>query len=112
MRLDQNKTTGVLKISGALQIDEVKRLYASLCECVENQPSIALDLSEVDSCDTASLQVLLAAHKTAALRGKYFCFTAISEEIQKKAVALGLFVETSADLYMGELSVQDGVVLT
>jgi len=58
MNFNMNKTGGVMKISGTLDIDAAPALREALLDC---ESEIHVNLSEVESCDTAALQVLLAS---------------------------------------------------
>lgn len=95
MTLATNDRTGVLKISGTLDIDEADALREALLTAFRLQAEIALDLSEVDACDTAALQVLLAGQRNAASAGKTFRMVAVSDSVTGTAAALGLSIEAS-----------------
>jgi anti-anti-sigma factor len=90
MTLSNDKTTGVLKISGRLDIDGASSLREALLDCFLQQPEVTTDLSEIDGCDTAALQVLLAAGQDAAAAGKAFRVIAVSPVVTDTAAALGL----------------------
>jgi anti-anti-sigma factor len=89
MNLSHNNMTGELKISGTLDIDSANPLREVLLDCFQHQPEVAADLSEVDGCDAAALQVLLAGRSEAAARGKVFRVSASSQAIRETAAALG-----------------------
>jgi anti-anti-sigma regulatory factor len=89
MILDMDKTTGELKISGTLDIDATNSLRDALLDCLLHQPEVGVDLSEVDACDAAALQILFAARRDSAAAGKAFRATA-SEAVTGVAEALGL----------------------
>jgi anti-anti-sigma regulatory factor len=90
MTLTTDPVTGVLKISGTLDIDAANRLREALLDCCLHQPEVAADLSEVESCDAAGLQVLLAGQRGAAAFGKVFSVRAAATPILETAAALGL----------------------
>lgn len=54
MTLNKNEVTGVLKISGTLDIDLANSLREALLECLVQQHDVAADLSDVDGCDAAA----------------------------------------------------------
>jgi anti-anti-sigma regulatory factor len=83
MTLSKDKGPGLLRISGNLDIDEADSLREALLAADLSE----LDLSEVEGCDAAGLQVLLAA------AGKSFQITAISNAVTQMAIALGLSLE-------------------
>jgi anti-anti-sigma regulatory factor len=97
MTFDQDKTTGILRIAGHLRIDEVGPLKSALCQYVLNEPKLDLDLSAVDSCDAAGLQLLLAAEKTAAHLGKPYSLQSVSDAVTQSAAALGLTLVAKGD---------------
>jgi anti-anti-sigma factor len=97
MTLSGNNITGVLKISGMLDIDSAPSLHEALLDCFLHQPEVMVDLSEVDRCDAAALQVLLAGRLNAALAGKAFRVAAPSEAIAEIAAALGLSIDEPND---------------
>ncbi len=98
MTFTKDNTTGVLKLSGTLDIDAANSLRETLLDCFLQQQEVATDLSAVDTCDTASLQVLLAAQRNAASFGKAFRITAASSSVTETAAALGLPLNESADV--------------
>jgi anti-anti-sigma regulatory factor len=83
MTLSKDKGPGFLRISGNLDIDEADSLREALLAADLRE----LDLSEVEACDAAGLQVLLAA------AGKSFQITAISNAVTQMAVVLGVSLE-------------------
>jgi anti-anti-sigma regulatory factor len=83
MTLNKDEVTGVLKISGPLDIDAADSL---------REPDVAADLSGVDMCDAAAVQVLLAAHGNLAYSGKAFRIVAASEAVTVTAAALGFSI--------------------
>ena len=78
---------------GHLSIDSVEELREALLHSVQ-QPSIVLNLSEVESIDTAALQVLLAAQKGLLASGKPFRLD-VSSAIAEMAAALGFSFSNS-----------------
>ena len=62
-----------LKIEGSMSIYEAAAVRAELLACFDSDEDLALDLKGVTDCDTAGLQLLCAAQKTAAEEGKKFC---------------------------------------
>jgi anti-anti-sigma factor len=92
MTLNKDEVTGVLKISGPLDIDAADSLREALLDGFQRQPDVAADLSGVDMCDAAAVQVLLAAHGNLAYSGKAFRIVAASEAVTVTAAALGFSI--------------------
>jgi anti-anti-sigma factor len=93
MTLSKNQTTGVLKISGTLDIEAANALREAFLDCLLQQPEPVADLSAVDGCDAAALQVLLAGRKHAAAAGKALRFLATSDAVIDAAAALGFRID-------------------
>jgi phospholipid transport system transporter-binding protein len=89
MTLGKDTVTGVLTISGTLDIASANSLRETLFDCLMNQTEIAADLSGVDGCDAAGLQVLLAGLRDAAADGKTLRLTAVPHAVRETAAALG-----------------------
>lgn len=82
--------TEPLRIAGNLDIYEVGNLRAALLEHLANRSSIVLDLSGIKSCDTAGLQLLLAARQSAIRDGKSFSVQTGSSVLEDCLNALGI----------------------
>jgi anti-anti-sigma regulatory factor len=85
MTLSQDDPAGVLQVSGALDIESANSLREALLARFISHPEITADLAGVGECDTAALQVLLAAR---GLRCE-----ALSPAVAATASALGLPIE-------------------
>ena len=90
MRIAKGESAGVLKISGTLSIETAEELRAALLDIVGGAPNTTLDLSAVDACDTAALQVFCSARKTAQGRGQNLEFVGIPDCLVRTALELGL----------------------
>jgi anti-anti-sigma factor len=100
MTLSKDEITGALTISGPLDIDAAESLREALLDCFRRQPDVAADLSGVDMCDAAALQVLLAGRRNAASVGKAFRVVTASDAVTVTAAALGFST--------GEFGVEQG----
>ncbi len=89
MTLNEDGITGILKISGTLDIDSAAALRESLLGCFLRQAQVTADLSEVEGCDTAAFQVLVATQRMAVSLGKTFRVTAASSRLLDTAAGLG-----------------------
>ncbi len=96
MQITADGSGGVLKIAGALDISVADELRDSLRDWLARQPDLRLDLSEVESLDTATVQVLRSARKTALKLRKPFMVLSISPAALETRTELGLTLEDPA----------------
>ena len=80
----------VLKVSGALSVAAAEDLRCRWLDWLGRGSGLVLDLSEVSSCDTAGVQMLLAARKSARHAGKPFRIAAQSDAVTKTCIELGI----------------------
>ena len=80
-----------LTVKGNCLIQELETLVKSLGELVESdRNSIRLDLAQVESIDTAGIQLLASCRNSALARGKTFSITLISEPVREALQITGL----------------------
>jgi anti-anti-sigma regulatory factor len=82
-----------LKISGEQTIQTSGALHKTLAEYLDRGLPLVLDLSEVDECDAAALQLIYALRQSAVQREQPFRIQAASPAITETAAALGLRIE-------------------
>jgi anti-anti-sigma factor len=87
--------SGVVRVTGDLHISEAEQLRSVLLRELA-APTLVLELYGVQSCDTASLQLLCALHKSAQRDGKQFRITSASPAVSEAAALLGLSLEDLA----------------
>ena len=92
MRIAMGESGSVLHISGNLSIETAEELRAAMLDPLAAASDISLDLSAVEACDTAALQLLCSACKTAQARGKRLEFVGMPDAVVQTALALGLTV--------------------
>ena len=80
----------VLKINGNLSVYEVANLRDELVACFDMYDGLTLDLNEVNDCDTAGIQLLCSAGKTAAETGKNFAVSVVSVSVGETLECAGL----------------------
>ncbi len=90
MELQEAPVNDVISIGGRLGTGEAVKLQDRLLQALRAGHGVTLDLSAVEGCGLAALQVLLAADQTAKLMGKSFQLNAISGPIRDVAADLGL----------------------
>jgi anti-anti-sigma factor len=108
MQISKDPTSGVLKIADTLHISMAEELRRALEEYLAEQSVLILDLSEVDACDTACLQLLYAARTTAMHQHKEFRVAALSGAVQDTARALGTPLEVLMSSVSDEASHMQG----
>jgi anti-anti-sigma factor len=87
------KNDGPVQVRGELHISEAQELRSALIGELAAVSRLVLDLSEVDSCDTASLQLLCSLQKSAQCDGKELRLLAPSAAIHNATSVLGLSIE-------------------
>ena len=85
---------GVVCLGGDLHISDAAELRSALLRELASTPDLVLDVSGVDSCDTASFQLLCSLRKNAERDGKEFCISALSAAVLEASAVLGLSVRT------------------
>jgi anti-anti-sigma factor len=88
VNIDQN--AGVLKLSGHLDIDSADSLRDALIAAASDRPLSRLDLGEVESCDLAALQVLLAFRKHSESSAAPLPWEPLAPAVAELAASVGL----------------------
>ncbi len=84
----------IVKIKGAMSVEEAAELGRALLEGITENSGLEIDLSEVDDCDTAGIQLLCSTGKTARESKKDFSITACSDQVKDVADRIGLNLDT------------------
>ena len=80
-----------LTVKGNCIIQELEPLVKSLRELVESDRNvIQLDLAQVESIDTACIQLLVSCRNSALARGKTFIIQSMSEKVREALQISGL----------------------
>ena len=80
-----------LTVKGNCLIQELEPLAKSLNELLESdRNSIQLDLAQVESIDTACIQLLASCRNSALARGKTFSISSMSETVTEALQNTGL----------------------
>jgi anti-anti-sigma factor len=79
----------VVRAKGDLHISDAEELKSSLLGALAAAPALVLDLSEVNSCDTASFQLLSALRKSAQRDGKEIKIVGASASVCEASALLG-----------------------
>jgi anti-anti-sigma factor len=86
--------TNTLCLAGELDLYSVEAAREALLNQFADKPGLELDLAAVETCDTAGLQLLLAARLNAAADGKKFSIRLPAPAIEKCGELIGLPPET------------------
>jgi anti-anti-sigma factor len=84
---------GVVQVRGDLHINEAEEFRGALILELTAAPALVLELSGVDNCDTASLQLLCSLQKSAERGGKEFRISTPSAAMREASAILGLSLE-------------------
>ena len=84
---------GVMCLKGDLHISDAADLRSALLSELASARDLVLDVSGVDSCDTASFQLLCSLRTSAERDGKEFRISALSAAIREASAVLGLSLE-------------------
>jgi anti-anti-sigma factor len=83
----------VVKLAGTLDINHTEELRSALLSELNALPELVLDLSAVNGCDAAGLQVLCALQKSAQGSGKTFRISEPSNAMRECSAIAGLSLE-------------------
>lgn len=97
MNIARELDNGSLTLSGTLDIMTANSLREALLDGLSRNMEVNVDLAGIERCDTAGLQVLLAAGQTARTLGKSLHLHAISAPVAEVAAALGFSIDGSAE---------------
>ena len=80
-----------LTVKGNCIIQELEPLVKSMVDLVESdRNAIQLDLAQVESIDTAGIQLLVSCRNSALARGKTFIIVSLSETVREALKISGL----------------------
>ncbi len=93
MHTAKDESGQVLKLAGKLDIRVAQDLKIALQDFIAEKADCLLDLSGVETCDTATLQLLVSARKTVESAGGRFVLSALPEPVLLNGALLGLSFE-------------------
>ena len=79
-----------MKLSSKLHISEVEGLTEQLNEVLDSAQPVYIDVTEVNSVDTASIQALCSLQKSLATTGSSINWVGSSQVFKKAADTLGV----------------------
>jgi anti-anti-sigma factor len=95
VQITKDESGQTLSIKGALDIGAAEVLRQTLHDFIGESSSPILELSEIEFCDTAAVQVLSSAQITAERLHKPLTFGALSPAVANTCAALGLRIGES-----------------
>ncbi|MBU0995029.1 MAG: STAS domain-containing protein [Proteobacteria bacterium] len=98
IKIETEKNSVVVKIDGPFAINEVGEIKTGLVEAISAKKDCAVDLTAVTDCDTAGIQLLVAAQKKSQELKQKMVIEKISEPVRLALDRLGL---TREDLNQG-----------
>ena len=90
VRITKDESSGVLKIAGTLSIPAAEDVRKALSDAFNGNSGPVLDLSGIEDCDTAGLQLLWSAINTAQRLNKRLRLLEIPSAVAEIAAVLGL----------------------
>jgi anti-anti-sigma factor len=82
-----------LRIDGELNITNASELVERLAGSLNRSGDIVADFSEVQSCDTAALQIICSWRKSALEQGRRARIAAFSHAVEETAAVLGVSIQ-------------------
>jgi anti-anti-sigma factor len=90
MQMLQDQSDTSLELTGDLDIDAAVEVHKALLAYLEHHARIWLDLSKIECCDAAGVQLLVAAQRSAEAAGKPFAIIAVTEAFTTVCASLGI----------------------
>jgi anti-anti-sigma factor len=89
-RWEDNDAGVACEITGVLNVCDVAEIREELIACLTARSRLVLDLKGVCDCDTAGVQLLCSAHKSAAALGKEWVIVSTPTAVRDAAARVGL----------------------
>ena len=86
----------IIKIDGAFSINEVMEAKTRLGHVFEMKKDVVLDLSGVNDCDTAAIQLIVSAKKKAMEMNVRFFIESVSNSVQDAFNRIGMTLGKTA----------------
>lgn len=93
MQIHQDQRDTPVKLTGVLDINTAAEVLKTLLVHLEHKARISVDLSQIESCDAAGIQLLLAMQRSAKAAGKPFALIAATEAFTAVCASLGISSE-------------------
>ncbi len=90
VQLTRDENGCLLKLAGSLDIGSAEELRKALQDSLSGGPALSLDLSELEGCDAAVLQLVCSACKTGERLSKPVRIQHLSPGVEAACAAIGL----------------------
>jgi anti-anti-sigma factor len=90
IKREEEDGCALVVIKGAMSVYEASDLHKELVACFEAHDRLILDLGEVNECDTAAVQLLCSAQKTAHASHKTFVVEGASASVLEALTRAGM----------------------
>jgi len=88
--MDRNRSARQVALAGEVTIFTAEEIRRQLLAAIDGEDDVDVDLSQVTEIDTAGVQLIVAALREAAQRGRELSFTAGSAPVVEVMGLLGL----------------------
>jgi len=95
VRVHYNESNAELRLGGPLTIRTAEQAREALVQVVAERAPNAIDLAEIDDCDTAGVQILVAMEKSLTKAGKALRVIAMSGIVRETAAVIGVSLDGS-----------------
>ncbi|TSA52654.1 MAG: anti-sigma factor antagonist [Planctomycetaceae bacterium] len=89
-KIEENENKVILRIEGAMTVYEVASIRSELAGCLEKSKGLVLKLDEVSDCDTAGVQLLCSAYRTARDKVRTFSVSGAPDVVRDAIDRIGL----------------------
>ena len=86
----ESKNNNTIKLNGTISIYEAADIHKRILQSFTENNTVSIDLSDVDTCDAAGMQLLFSAIKAGEEKGNQIIITQASEAFQETARLIGL----------------------
>lgn len=92
----------VLRFDGTLTLPRIGAIRAALIGAIDGGPAVEIDCAKAAEIDVSFIQLLLAARRAAAMRGKSLTFAAPASGALLQALERGGFLTSADDQSTGD----------
>ena len=93
MQILQEQHDTPLQLTGNLDVNAAAEVHRALLTHLEHSLGISLDLSQIENCDAAGVQLLIAMQRSAEAVGKPFAVITATDAFTMVCASLGISSE-------------------